>query len=310
MMFDAEGRRTGGARMTAVVTLKPGETGRHYRLPTEADYEGVRKAQERVAQILEEWERSGKQGLCPVPDEPTPAGGGSGAGQAFSVQRYGMMEWGDLFTARQKVAIGVLNSPVRDNSLSGTRSVLDVLALSFGKLLRHCNVISKWHRGSETVAGAFGMQTLPMSWDFPEMYPIVALAGGIENCVEDVASSTYEVASGVSALRLGQAEITNSVEHPLPDETASVWFTDPPYYDASPIPISPIFFLSGSNGCYPITRCCTIRSIRTIRSRSRQPRLYRTKPSRPTVVQKIASGLRRRWRKPSPRDVVFYTRMV
>ena len=72
VIFDAKGRRTGGARMTAVVTLKPGQAGRHYRLPTDSDYVAVRKAQERVAQVLEEWERSGKQGLYPVPDEPLP----------------------------------------------------------------------------------------------------------------------------------------------------------------------------------------------------------------------------------------------
>ena len=33
VIFDTEGNRTGGARMTAVVTLKPSEKGRHYRLP-------------------------------------------------------------------------------------------------------------------------------------------------------------------------------------------------------------------------------------------------------------------------------------
>ena len=42
-VFDDAGRRIGGARMTAVVTLKPGEKGRHYRLPTDADYAAVRK---------------------------------------------------------------------------------------------------------------------------------------------------------------------------------------------------------------------------------------------------------------------------
>ena len=94
--------------MLAVVTLRSGGSGRHYRLPAERDYEAVRKAQARVAKLLAEWERGGKQGLCPVPDEPTPAGGGSGAGRAFSVQRYGMLQWGDLFTARQKVALHTL----------------------------------------------------------------------------------------------------------------------------------------------------------------------------------------------------------
>ena len=109
VVFDEAGRRVGGARLTAVVTLRPGETGRHYRLPTDADYAAVRAAQARLAGMLDDWERGGKQGLCPVPDEPTPKGGGSGAGRAFSVQRYGMLQWGDLFTARQKAALVVFS---------------------------------------------------------------------------------------------------------------------------------------------------------------------------------------------------------
>ena len=72
-VFDEKGRRTGGARMTAVVTLHPGQAGRHYRLPTDVDYAAVRKvASERLVEILGEWERGGKQRLCPVPDEPLP----------------------------------------------------------------------------------------------------------------------------------------------------------------------------------------------------------------------------------------------
>ncbi|GIV02400.1 MAG: hypothetical protein KatS3mg082_3032 [Nitrospiraceae bacterium] len=74
VIFDEKGRRVGGARLLAVVTLRPGESGRHYRLPTERDYEAVRKAQARLAKILEEWERGEKRGLCPVPDEPLPTG--------------------------------------------------------------------------------------------------------------------------------------------------------------------------------------------------------------------------------------------
>ena len=40
-VFDDDGNRTGGARMTAVVTLKEGQQGRHYRPPTDADYAAV-----------------------------------------------------------------------------------------------------------------------------------------------------------------------------------------------------------------------------------------------------------------------------
>lgn len=105
VVFDVKGRRTAGAQMLAVVTRRLGETGRQYRLPTDRDYEAVRKSQVQIAKLLENWKRGGEQGLCPVPDEPTPTGGGSGAGRAFSIQRYGMLQWGDLFTSRQKLTM-------------------------------------------------------------------------------------------------------------------------------------------------------------------------------------------------------------
>ena len=43
--------RIGGARLLAVVTLKPGVQGRHYRLPTEQDYNGVWKAVKSLERI-------------------------------------------------------------------------------------------------------------------------------------------------------------------------------------------------------------------------------------------------------------------
>ena len=72
VLFDTDGKRIGGARMLAVVTLYPGIQGRNYRLPTEHDYEAVWKAQKRLKAILDKWEKEGKKGLCPVPDEPLP----------------------------------------------------------------------------------------------------------------------------------------------------------------------------------------------------------------------------------------------
>jgi hypothetical protein len=63
VIFDEQGRRTGGAYLLAVVTLRPREKGRHYRPPTERDYEAVYRAQECVAGILADWERDGFQGF-------------------------------------------------------------------------------------------------------------------------------------------------------------------------------------------------------------------------------------------------------
>ena len=106
VIFDAEGNRIGGARMTAVVTLRPGQTGRHYRLPTGADYAAVRQAQARVAQLLGEWERGGRQGLCPIPDEAiNPTRPSPNARGLSAVTRYGVSRFGDLFNKRQQAAL-------------------------------------------------------------------------------------------------------------------------------------------------------------------------------------------------------------
>ena len=83
---------------------RPGQTGRHYRLPTDATTLRCIRPKKAVADILDEWERGGKQGLCPVPDEPAPTKD-TLVLSGVSFLCYGMLQWGDLFTARQKVAL-------------------------------------------------------------------------------------------------------------------------------------------------------------------------------------------------------------
>ena len=237
VVFDAEGQRTGGARMTAVVTLRPGETGRHYRLPTDADYAAVRKAQERVARMLEEWERGGRQGLCPVPDEPTPAGGGSGAGRAFSVQRYGMMKWGDLFTARQKVALVALGKLTKNSS--SEQHIILFLALAISRFMDDFSSLVRW-MDRETPAATYTLQALPIKWDFCEIDPFDKASWSLTSSIDWVAL----VVESLIWLRSGQVQPADATDHPLPDQAAGVWFTDPPYYDAIPYSdLSDFFFV-------------------------------------------------------------------
>ena len=236
VIFDSEGRRTGGARMTAVVTIKSGQTGRHYRLPTDADYAAVRKAQERVARVLAEWERGGKQGLCPVPDEPTPAGGGSGAGRAFSVQRYGMMQWGDLFTARQKVALVTLGRLVSKPPESLGR----FLAIATNRTADGSAAVSSWLASGEEVKHVFARQALPIVWDFGESNYMADASRSWASAISSVAK-VLEITSW--ELISGQVQQADATDHPLPDQTTNVWFTDPPYYDAIPYSDLSDFFL-------------------------------------------------------------------
>lgn len=156
VVFDANGKRIGGSRLLAVVTVKPNEQGRHYRLPTDRDYVAVQKAMKRLAEVAAQ---PLPNGLSPVPDEPTPVGGGSGAGRAFSVQKYGMMTWGELFTARQKTAIvDLLEQKDRANP---SLQVLPSLALAIGRCSEQASSLVRWRSTVEAVAGTFGRQACP-----------------------------------------------------------------------------------------------------------------------------------------------------
>ena len=236
VIFDEDGDRIGGARMTAVVTLRPDERGRHYRLPTNADYAAVRKAQMRVTEILREWEQGGKQGLCPVPDEPTPVGGGSGAGRAFSVQRYGMLQWGDLFTARQKAALLESVRLVRDQTVGAKRESMSIVIDRCANQLSH---ISRWNVTGEKIEGTFARQALPIVWDYAEVNPFGNSTGSYDSALEWV----IEFIESWPKSDAGQIHIADATNHPLPDQSHGVWFTDPPYYDAVPYADLSDFFM-------------------------------------------------------------------
>ena len=242
-IFDGQGKRIGGARMTAVATLRPGEKGRHYRLPVDADYAAVRKAQSRLADILGEWERGGRQGLCPVPDEPTPAGGGSGAGRTFSVQRYGMLQWGDLFTARQKIALVELARLIagehRDDELESAADPL--LGIAVNKTADLGNALAPWKPDAECPVHLFARQAIGMAWDFCESVPPGDSSGSFLSAYQRSADALDSV--GGIGPRPGQIQSADAAACPLPDEAAGVWFTDPPYYDAIPYSDLSDFFL-------------------------------------------------------------------
>ena len=52
-MFDSDGRRIGGARIVAVVLLRPDVRRREYRAPNERDYAIVRSAASALGRLVE-----------------------------------------------------------------------------------------------------------------------------------------------------------------------------------------------------------------------------------------------------------------
>ena len=224
-VFDDQGNRTGGARMTAVVTLKPGQQGRHYRVPSDRDYAAVRLAQERVEDLLDEWAGEGRQGLCPVPDEPLPPIGTLG----FRVQRYGMLQWGDLYSARQKIALVELGRFL-STFLHKTES--SALSLVVGRMADFSVSLARWKPDAECPVQALARQALPITWDFAEANPWSAATGSVDSQASRMADAVQSVSMPKGAV--GQHQRADATIHPLPSQSAEVWFTDPPYYDAVP----------------------------------------------------------------------------
>jgi len=232
-VFDPAGNRIGGARMLAVVTLKPGEQGRYYRLPTERDYEVVRSAQAAITKLND---AKLANGLSTIPKEPLPPIGTLG----FRVQRYGMTEWGDLFTARQKVAFIKFGEAVAHANVS--EPLKQLLAMVCTKLADRCNSLVNWSVGVECPNQLFKGNAVPMAWDFAESNVLSNSSASFAQSLDNVARNaevTYIPGSAPSSCQLADA-----CDHPLADQASTVWFTDPPYYDAVPYSdLSDFFFV-------------------------------------------------------------------
>ncbi|MCS7338990.1 MAG: Hint domain-containing protein, partial [Verrucomicrobiae bacterium] len=209
-------------------------TGKTYRLPTARDLEAYRAAET----VLEEKRRKlhDAWGIDPVPNEPTPKGGGPGAERAFSVHKYGLTRWGDLFNARQKLALVTGADAVRrahaEMLRAGyepefARAVTTYLAVTFDRLAAALNTLCRWQSAGEKIADVFSRQALPMVWDFAEPNPF----GGASRSWDELFTDTINTLTHVSL-----APTCESYSHhgtatslPWPDDFFDAVLTDPPY---------------------------------------------------------------------------------
>jgi putative DNA methylase len=227
VIFDKHGHRTGGARLLAVVTLHPsptggrgvgGEGGRHYRLPTDRDYQAIWHATKRLQQVAA---HPLPNGLSAVPDEPLPPQGTLG----FRIRLYGMERWGDLFVTRQKLTMIDLAKRVMEFP-----QLQKPLALALTKLSSGFSSLSVWRSSTQDVGNMFERIGLAMCWDFAEVSPFAGATRGWGAAIDN----TVAVAERINVAASGSVDLADASDHPLPSESCQVWFTDPPYYDAVP----------------------------------------------------------------------------
>jgi len=222
-----------GSIMTAVVVDE--SSGKVYRLPTKHEME--------MAQI-EKKDLDAVYSSVPfgLPDEPTPAGGGSGAGRAFSVQGYGLMQWKDLFTNRQLLALGTFVTQTRKVSFSTDyaayagdwiEALPSELAIGLDKLADRQSTICRWDMGYSKVNSTFTRFALPVLWDFVEGNPFSNTTGNYLSCVEWVAEVIEHVLT-FDKSSINPNVLNSSVLNVELNNQYDIVLTDPPYYDAIP----------------------------------------------------------------------------
>jgi len=234
---------TAGQRMIAVVLYKPGESGKKYRLVSDNDLQIYRSASDYLetkrAELREKW------GFDPVPDEPMPPKETLG----FRVQRYGIWKWGDLFNARQKLALITFVEKVREAQSEMltermeeeyAKAVMCYLTFSIDRELDYNSILCVWAVSGEFIAHTFGRQALPMIWDYFELMPWSESTGDWNSAMDwiDRVIEQFSKSMNQSSV-VTQSSSTNLT---LSNSVADAILTDPPYYDNVPYSYLSDFF--------------------------------------------------------------------
>jgi len=149
-----------------------------------------------------------------------------------------MLRWGDLTTRRQQAALLALASLTAQTQEGTSPEIAQLLALALSRFTDDFSALTRW-MDRQTPGATIPQGTLPMRWDFCELAPF-------DDASWSYLGSIGWVSESLSALendRTAHFQQADARHHPLPDDSSSLWFTDPPYYDAVPYADLSDFFL-------------------------------------------------------------------
>lgn len=229
-----------GSKLMAIVA--EGTRGRVYLAPTlEHELTGL--------QAQPEWRPTAS-----IPENP----------RWFSPPLYGLKTYGDLFTARQLVALTLFSSLVQEaiarcqhdaakagmvnnelgldaggcGALAYAQAVGLYLGLAISRFSDRNNSICTWDSGpagtkastggsarTASLRNLFARQAIPMSWDFGEANPFSDSGGGFNSAFEWIEPAVRSLSGTV----VGRGENADAQTQSI--SVGKVVSTDPPYYD-------------------------------------------------------------------------------
>jgi adenine-specific DNA methylase len=212
------------ARLLAVVLTDADSRGRTYRLPTDRDAQHLERATTILATRLSQHQYEDiSEPISPMRPSPNARG-------VSAPTRYGITEFRGLFTDRQRLSLMTFTRLISEAPVSP--EVRRLLGLALDKVALQCNAHCRWKPTGESLVDVFGRHAIPMVWDFAEATPLGETTGGWNPAIDWICSAVEGMAE--TRMRIGQVSCASADEHPLPDESTQVWFTDPPYYDNIP----------------------------------------------------------------------------
>jgi adenine-specific DNA methylase len=218
-----------GEQLLAVVCKRRTGTGKTYRLPTEQDANAIETAESRLTELL-------KVGALDVPNEVI----SRNAPRRVSPPLYGIETFGELYNARQSLALGLTAQLVskvhhalasRDTGLA--EAVATYLACLVDKHADYNSRLTTWHYSNEQITHVFNRQAIPMVWDYCESSPLGGASGSLKVALEDIL--TYPPLCQPLRGQLPGDVVHGSARRlAFSSESFDAAITDPPYYDSVP----------------------------------------------------------------------------
>lgn len=213
------------ATLLAIVGSSDSGKGREYTTATAGELHAAEECQRVIAEPSSWPLRSDAlaEELCPIRPSPNARG-------VSAPTRYGVRTFRDLFNARQFLSLMTFAKLISEADCSDAARTL--LAFALDKAAIQCNAHCRWKATGESLVDMFGRHAIAMVWDFAEANPLGDGTGSWDSALEWILKTASSIGSTLT--KSATVENADARHSPLPSDSVSIWFTDPPYYDSIP----------------------------------------------------------------------------